>query len=284
MTSPATPDPTASATTALAPGALYVMVAAHLAEHPDTAWKIGEITTAIGARSSGAVMEACKRMLTAGYAIHQANPHRFQITTAGATAVADGTLPPPGPRTSRGVGPRTVGTGSSAAKAAPVTRPGGQLYYPRRLGERTDVEALRQLRDSKIAVLLYGPPGTGKTALIEAAFPDLITLTGTDDTTVEDFLGSYHPLPDGTFEYVYGPMVNAMLTGGVLFVDDATLIRPKVLAVLYSVMDGRDEIILSAYRNERVKAADGFYVIAAFTDLGLGCTGRTVACGVVRVA
>src|SRR5262249_17453178 len=110
----------------------------------------------------------------------------------------------------------------------------------------------------------YGPPGTGKTAMVEAAFDDLITLAGTGDTLVDDFVGSYVPLPDAAgYEFVHGPLVTAMRQGRALLVDDATLIPPRVLSVLYPAMDGRHVITLTTYRNERVEAADGFYVIAA---------------------
>jgi nitric oxide reductase NorQ protein len=120
------------------------------------------------------------------------------------------------------------------------------------------------LRDKHIPALLYGPPGTGKTAAVEAAFTDLITLAGTGDTLVDDFVGSYVPLPDtGGYEFVYGPLVQAMREGRALLVDDATLIPPRVLSVLYPAMDGRHVITLTSYRNERVEAAAGFYVIAA---------------------
>src|SRR5262249_3258424 len=43
---------------------------------------------------------------------------------------------------------------------------------------------------------------------------------------------------------------------------DATLIPPKVLSVLYPAMDGRRVVTIPGYRNERVQAVDGFYVIA----------------------
>jgi hypothetical protein len=52
-----------------------------------------------------------------------------------------------------------------------------------------DVEALRTLRAEGVPALLSGPPGTGKTSLVEAAFPDLITVAGDGDTTVGDFVG-----------------------------------------------------------------------------------------------
>ncbi|PWU55568.1 ATPase [Micromonospora globispora] len=234
------------------PGYLYRQVAAYLARHPDQVLKVGEVTTAIAARSTGAVFEALKKMAAAGYATHQTGPHRFQITKAGIDAA--GTMPPPAPR--------TPGSGRGAGRRQPVTRPNGDLYFPRRLAGATDVDVLRRLRDKRIPVLLYGPPGTGKTALVEAAFPDLLTVAGTGDTVVEDFLGNFIPLPDGGYEFVYGPLVQAMREGRALLIDDATLIPPKVLAVLYPAMDGRRVITIPGYRNERVEASDGFYVIA----------------------
>ncbi|MGK5741509.1 AAA family ATPase [Micromonospora sp. URMC 103] len=234
-------------------GHLYRQVAAHLAAHPDQVLKVGEITTAIAARSTGAVFEALKKMAAAGYATHHTGPHRFQITKAGIDAA--GAMPPPAPRPAGS-------TSRTAGRRHPVTRPNGDLYFPRKLAGATDVDVLRRLRDKRIPVLLYGPPGTGKTALVEAAFPDLLTVAGTGDTVVEDFLGNFTPLPDGGFEFVYGPLVVAMREGRALLVDDATLIPPKVLAVLYPAMDGRRVITIPGYRNERVEAVDGFYVIA----------------------
>jgi hypothetical protein len=225
-----------------------------LADNADKVLTVGQVTRAIGAASSGAVFEALKRMAAAGYATHHTGPHRFQVTPAGVAAA--GALPPPVPRGPSGGGART-------GKRTPVTRPNGQLYWPRRLAGGTDIEVLRRLRDKQIPVLLYGPPGTGKTAMVEAAFPDLLTVAGTGDTTVEDFLGNFIPLPDsGGYEFVYGPLVVAMREGRPLLVDDATLIPPRVLSVLYPAMDGRGAIHIPGYRNERVEAADGFYVIA----------------------
>jgi hypothetical protein len=236
-------------------GHLYPQVAAYLASRPTEVLKVGEITRAIGAPSSGAVFEALKRMAAAGYATHHTGPHRFEVTRAGIDAA--GTLPPPPLRPAS-----STATGRSGGRRAPLTRPNGELYFPRRLAGGTDVDVLRRLRAKHIPVLLYGPPGTGKTALIEAAFGDLLTIAGTGDTIVDDFLGSFVPLPDGGYEFVYGPLVVAMREGRALLVDDATLIPPKVLSVLYPAMDGRRVVTIPGYRNERVEASYGFYVIA----------------------
>ncbi|MBQ0896754.1 AAA family ATPase [Micromonospora sp. U56] len=251
-TPPTSTDAAAESGDGRRPGYLYRQVAAYLASQPDQWLKVGQITTAISARSTGAVFEALKKMAAAGYASHCTGPHRFQITKAGIDAA--GNMPPPTPRTASG--------GGRSGRRQPVARPNGDLYFPRKLAGATDVDVLRRLRDKRIPVLLYGPPGTGKTALVEAAFPDLLTVAGTGDTVVEDFLGNFIPLPDGGYEFVYGPLVTAMREGRALLVDDATLIPPKVLAVLYPAMDGRRVITIPGYRNERVEASDGFYVIA----------------------
>jgi nitric oxide reductase NorQ protein len=256
MSTPTTPPPTSGPDATAAAGrrgSLYPRVALYLAGRPDALLKVGEITRAIGAPSSGAVFEVLKKMAAAGHATHVRDPHhRFQITQAGVDAA--GTMPASAARS----GGRT---GTRRPRPAPVARPNGTLYYPRRLGTGWDVDVLHDLRTQKIPVLLYGPPGTGKTAMLEAAFPDLLTVAGTGDTVVDDFLGSYNPIPGG-YQFIHGPLVTAMREGRPLLVDDATLIPPRVLAVLYPAMDGRGVITIPAHGNERVEAVDGFYVCA----------------------
>jgi nitric oxide reductase NorQ protein len=143
-----------------------------------------------------------------------------------------------------------------------MRRPNGETYHPRVLADLPDVDALRRLRKAQIPALLYGPPGTGKTSLVEAAFGDLITVAGDGDTAVADFVGEYTQTEAGAYEFVYGPLVTAMNQGRCLFIDDATLISPKVLAVVYPAMDGRRQITVKAHTGEAITAAEGFYVIA----------------------
>jgi len=130
------------------------------------------------------------------------------------------------------------------------------------LADLPDVTALRRLREAGIPALLYGPPGTGKTSVVEAAFGDLITVAGDGDTTVADFVGEYTQTPDGRYVFVHGPLITAMREGRPLFIDDATLIPPTVLAVVYPAMDGRRQITVKANGGEVVTAAPGFYVVA----------------------
>ena len=144
-------------------------------------------------------------------------------------------------------------------------RPNGDLYYGRKWGDNVDVEVLRKSREASQYVMLYGVPGTGKTAMVEAAFPDdLYTILGSGDTEVADLVGGYVQTPSGGFEWVDGVLTRAASEGKVLFIDEVGLIDPKVMAIVYGLMDGRKELVVTA-NPERgiVKAQKGFYVVSA---------------------
>lgn len=166
--------------------------------------------------------------------------------------------------------------GGTSESESVYTRPNGQEYHARLWGEHGDVAALRKAREvtakafdsgegSPMFVLAYGAPGCGKTALMEAAFgADLVTLMGTGDTEVGDLIGGYVQTPAGGFEWVDGGLIDAAENGKVYFIDEIGLIDPKVLSLVYGLMDGRRELVVTA-NPERgvVKAHPNFYVVAA---------------------
>ncbi len=282
MTTPATPTtaPAASGTTTPAPaggrlpnGELRRQVAEVLAARAGTELTPRNIAAVLGGKSSGAIGNALAALTAGGYAEQTSTkPVRYRstptTTTAAAAPVAIPSGAPRRPRAPRPTPPATTTTPPPPAPTTaptvtgPVTRPNGQLYHPRKLSGVPDVTALQKLRDAGVAALMYGPPGTGKTSVIEAAFGDLITIQGDGDTTVADIVGEYTQTPDGKFVFVHGPLVRAMREGRTLFIDDATLIPPTVLAVVYPAMDGRRQIMIKANGGEVVDAAPGFYVVA----------------------
>ncbi|WP_344396467.1 AAA family ATPase, partial [Streptomyces vastus] len=237
-----------------------------LAAHAGAQFTVTELARKLG-HSGGAVGNACETLVCRGEAeLVGSKPRMYRATSTTATAAQRAVPGQPAqggpPRVPRPAAPQAPAAGPSGGRPGPITRPNGQQYHPRALAQLPDVEALRRLREAGVAVLLYGPPGTGKTSLIEAAFPDLITVAGDGDTTVGDLIGEYTQDANGGYEFVYGPLVTAMTEGRALLLDDATLISPKVLAALYPAMDGRRQIQVKAHKGETITAADGFYVIA----------------------
>jgi MoxR-like ATPase len=145
-------------------------------------------------------------------------------------------------------------------------RPNGTAYHVRKIGIHDDVALLQRSREKNLPILTTGLPGTGKTALIEAAFGDggFYTVQGHGDTEVADFIGSYVPVSATEFDWQDGPLIRAMEEGRPLYVDEIALIDPKVMAMPYGVMDGRNEIAVTQNpARGTVKCQPGFYVIAA---------------------
>lgn len=228
-------------------GELRGRVESFLRGEPSKAFTAGEVANALAS--------LCDRKAVEQVATR---PARFRAATQ--STVAQPTPPsdtdPPAPT------PVAVPTTTEEVVAGPVARPNGTAYHPRTVAGIPDVTALRRLRAAGVPALLYGPPGTGKTSVVEAAFPDLITVPGDGDTSVADLVGEYTQTPEGRYVFVHGPLVRAMREGRCLFVDDATLVPPSVLAVLYPAMDGRRQLVVKANGGEIVDAAPGFYAVA----------------------
>ena len=149
---------------------------------------------------------------------------------------------------------------------ANILRPNGQAYIPRSIKEleTTDVEFVQRAYASAMPVLLYGPPGTGKTALLEAALPGLVTLMGTAETEVSDFIGTWVQRTDGMYEWVDGPLAIAAEGGLPFLVDEIALIDSRTMSVVYSLMDGRDELPVTANpARGAIKVKQGFVVMGA---------------------
>lgn len=185
-------------------------------------------------------------------------------------------------------GPGTVPVLGASEVGGITLTDGKTTFVPRQWwGGLTDVTFLRQAREAGVYVLLAGPPGTGKSALVEAAFIDSYLdaglvfkedalIVGTEDTTVQDLIGGMAQDEDGIFRFKPGKAIKCAMgdgTNGVpLFMDESLLIDPRVLSVLYSLIDGRGVLPLpeeykfvdpySGVKNA-VHARPGFYIVFA---------------------
>lgn len=155
--------------------------------------------------------------------------------------------------------------GTFVSEDKTFARPNGDLYYSRKWGTHDDILVLREARKEGMFIFLYGAPGCGKTALAEGAFgDDLITVMGSGDTEVSDLVGAFTTNPKGGFFWEDGPLIKAAEAGKPLMIDEIGLIDPKVLSIVYGLMDGRREYTVTANPDRgTVKAKEGFYVIAA---------------------
>jgi len=183
---------------------------------------------------------------------------------------ARGTTPEPEPEVTEPEAEPVVAVSSHgwtypAIKGGYVIRPNSERYKVRKIDGTADVKVLQDSREYGEHCFLYGEPGTGKTALVDSAFgTDFVTMLGTEETEVSDFLGGYTTRGGGTYGWSDGAMVEAMERGVPLFVDEIGVIAPKVMTTLYSVMDGRSEIRITANPDRgTVIAQPGFFVIGA---------------------
>lgn len=216
-----------------------------------------QITSAVSGKAFGITTSAIdEHLTTAGRATIRAK--------AGSKSKATPTMES-GETTTTPMAEVILETAESLEGEESYARPNGDLYYGRKWGDNTDVEVLRKAREAGQYVMLYGVPGTGKTAMVEAAFPDeLYTILGSGDTEVSDLVGGYVQTPSGGFEWVDGVLTKSAIEGKVLLIDEIGLIDPKVLSVVYGLMDGRKELTITA-NPERgtIKAKEGFYVVSA---------------------
>lgn len=156
-------------------------------------------------------------------------------------------------------------------------RPNGEEYFPRKIqagaSEVTDVALVQRAFERRMPVLCYGPPGTGKTALFEAVMPNIVELPGNGDTEVPDMMGTFVQNPDLSFTWVNGPLLVVMREGRPLMIDEIALVDPRVMALVYPIMDKRDVLHVTLNPQYMCNCGcetrgiqhpqDGFYVVGA---------------------
>jgi nitric oxide reductase NorQ protein len=149
------------------------------------------------------------------------------------------------------------------AKEPPVNATVLLPYY--RASDREE-DVFRHAYRNRIPVLLKGPTGTGKSRFVEfmAATLDkpLITVSCHEETSSTDLIGRYL-IKGADTVWIDGPLVTAVKTGAMLYLDEVAEARPDVIVAIHPLTDHRREIYIDKL-GETLKAHPDFMLVASY--------------------
>ena len=155
-----------------------------------------------------------------------------------------------------------------------------RVAEPGVIGRDLEAELLEAALRSGAHVVLEGPPGTGKSTLLRqvasSRHVDFVLVEGNAELTPARLVGHFDPAlvlakgyqPD---IFVDGPLLEAMRSGGLLYVEELNRVPEETLNVLLTVMSEGE---ITVPRLGRVSAADGFSLVAAMNPYDAVGTAR----------
>lgn len=122
---------------------------------------------------------------------------------------------------------------------------------------------------------LVGPTGVGKTHVVyKIAAEDKLPIFEINcalQTSVYELIGKYVGL--GRENWVDGTIVMWCRYGGILYVDEANMMKPDILAKFHPVMDQRGHLVLTERENEIIERHPQGYIILSFNPYSVEYAG-----------
>ncbi len=110
-----------------------------------------------------------------------------------------------------------------------------------------EVEVFTAAWRARLPVLVTGPTGCGKTRFVEHMAArlgrPLVTVAGHEDLTAADLIGRFH-LRGGETVWQDGPLVSAMRSGALCYLDEIVEARSDTTVVIHPAADHRRTVVI----------------------------------------
>jgi hypothetical protein len=120
-------------------------------------------------------------------------------------------------------------------------------------------------------IFIFGESGFGKNMMVEQVCADLkrdlIQLTFSVETDMVSLVGG-PTLVDGNIVYNDGPVIKAMRTGSVLFLNEIGKGNPNTMLILNGILEGK--AFYNPHNGELIHPKEGFNIVAASNSTGRG--------------
>ena len=130
---------------------------------------------------------------------------------------------------------------------------------------KTAKNLLRVVAHSEFPVLLEGPTSAGKTSMIKflakASGNKCVRINNHQHTDIDEYIGTYSPDESGKLIFKKGLLVEAMIQGYWLILDELNLAKSEILEALNRLLDDNRELFIPEI-NQVIKPHADFRIFA----------------------